>query len=272
MGIYDGVYLYCDIDGTLLSDLKEIPEINIRAIKRFTEEGGMFGLATGRSPHNLSNFPELLPLNAPSILDNGGILYDVKEREFKECTFIPRERSIELANKILEICPTASLQLYTKEAIYQGNISPNRWVDPLTIKENVPEIPCKAEEVPGEWIKMVLCVPEKKLDMILEQLDIEDMAKYYSLTRSGKIYYEIFCLGMNKGYGIASLRKKIPEIKKILAIGDYYNDLEMLAEVDVAGAPSSAVDEIKAIADYITCDNNQGAVADFLRIALGMEI
>ena len=87
MGTYDGIYLLADMDGTLLNDEKAIPEINMRALKKFTSEGGMFGMATGRSPHNLSFFADALPLTAPSILDNGGALYDVKNREYIECTY-----------------------------------------------------------------------------------------------------------------------------------------------------------------------------------------
>lgn len=272
MGIYNGIYLFSDMDGTLLNDEKTIPEINMRALKKFTSEGGMFGMATGRSPHNLSFFADALPLTAPSILDNGGVLYDVKNREYIECTYIPREKSIELVNRIIEIDPASSVQVYTCSARYQVNLSPQRIDDPLVAIEGIYEPLCKAEDIREEWIKIVLCLPEKQLEAVMDALDMESIRKDYSTVHSGKIYYEFLCPGMTKGNGIAALRKKGNNVKKILAIGDYYNDAEMLRLADVSAAPINAEEDIKAMVNYVTCDNNQGAVADFLRMALGMEI
>jgi len=272
MGIYDGIYLYSDMDGTLLDDDKNIPEVNIRALEKFTEAGGMFGMATGRSPHNLSFFPEALPLTAPSILDNGGVLYDVKNREYMECTYIPREKSIALVNRIMEIDPAASVQVYTRSARYQVNLSPQRIDDPLVALEGIYEPLCRAEDIPEEWIKIVLCLPEEQLKAMIEALDLDAIRKEYSTVHSGRIYFEFLCHGMTKGNGIAALRKNGKGVKKILAMGDYYNDAEMLRLADVSAAPVNAEEGVKAMVNYVTCDNNQGAVADFLRMALGMKI
>ncbi|MBQ3132189.1 MAG: Cof-type HAD-IIB family hydrolase [Clostridia bacterium] len=272
MGAYDGIYLFADMDGTLLNDQKTIPEVNLRALEKFTAEGGMFGMATGRSPHNLSFFPEVLPLTAPSILDNGGVLYDVKNREYMECTYIPREKSIGLVNRIIEIDPASSVQVYTCSARYQVNLDPQRIDDPLVALEGIYEPLCRAEDIREEWIKIVLCLPEEQLKVMLDTLDLNEIRKDYSTVHSGRIYFEFLCHGMTKGNGIAALRKNGNNVKKILAIGDYYNDAEMLRIADVSAAPVNAEEDIKAMVNYVTCDNNQGAVADFLHMALGMEI
>ena len=272
MGIYDGIYLYADMDGTLLNDEKTIPEANMRALEKFTQEGGMFGMATGRSPHNLSFFPDVLPLTAPSILDNGGVLYDAANGEYLECTYIPREKSVALVNRIIEMNPAASVQVYTQRARYQANLNPERVDDPLIAVEKIYEPLCRAEDIKEDWIKIVLCLQEDQLREVLDSLDMEDIRRVYSTVHSGKIYFEFLCHGMTKGNGIAALRKNGRNVKKILAIGDYYNDAEMLRQADVSAAPINAEDDIKVMVNYVTCDNNQGAVADFLRLALGMEI
>lgn len=272
MGLYDGIYLYADLDGTLLNDDKTIPEINLKALDAFVNEGGRFGIATGRSPHNLSFFPKVLPLNAPSILDNGGVLYDVPNKRYIETTYIPKEKSMALVRRILEINPLASVQMYTQEAIYQANPDTERWVDPLVAKEGITEHPCRPEDVKGEWIKIVLCLPKEQLDHVRTELDLGELEKDFSMVLSGKIYFEFLRHGMTKGSGISALREKEPSLKKILAIGDYYNDLEMLKQADVAAAPANGEEDIKAAARYVTCDNNKGAVADFLRMALGVQI
>ena len=42
-------YLYADMDGTLLTDTKDISDENVAAIKRYIDAGGKFAVATGRS-------------------------------------------------------------------------------------------------------------------------------------------------------------------------------------------------------------------------------
>ena len=44
MGVYDGYYLYSDMDGTLLDDDKRVSEENRAAIRSFVEQGGRFVL------------------------------------------------------------------------------------------------------------------------------------------------------------------------------------------------------------------------------------
>ena len=50
-------YLICtDCDGTLTYDIGKVSEKNVRAIKYFQSEGGLFTLATGRFPNHLEMF------------------------------------------------------------------------------------------------------------------------------------------------------------------------------------------------------------------------
>jgi len=44
-------------------------------------------------------------------------------------------------------------------------------------------------------------------------------------------------------------------------VGDYWNDLEMLQRADVACVPLNGAEEVKALAHYITPDNNHDAIA-----------
>ena len=46
---FQGMLLLSDMDGTILNDKKEISQENKDAVRYFTENGGYFSLATGRS-------------------------------------------------------------------------------------------------------------------------------------------------------------------------------------------------------------------------------
>ena len=49
-----------------------------------------------------------------------------------------------------------------------------------------------------------------------------------------------------------------------MAIGDYYNDMELLRTADISAAPANALPEVRETADHIVCSNNEGAVADLI--------
>ena len=69
----------------------------------------------------------------------------------------------------------------------------------------------------------------------------------------------------NKGNAVLKLAELlgIPE-KNIGAIGDYYNDIEMLSAADVAACPDDAIDEVKSLCKFIGSRAKDGAVADFI--------
>ena len=50
----------------------------------------------------------------------------------------------------------------------------------------------------------------------------------------------------------------------MFAIGDYYNDLEMIKIADVGAALAESPDEVKAVAKKVVCEAKNGAVAEFI--------
>ena len=78
--------------------------------------------------------------------------------------------------------------------------------------------------------------------------------------------FELTAPNVNKGSALVRLKRLLdPMPRQVVAIGDYLNDLEMLAEADIAAAPSSALPEVKARARIITQDHTQSAIADLVQ-------
>ena len=86
------------------------------------------------------------------------------------------------------------------------------------------------------------------------------------LTQSTEIYFEITHPHANKGLAIQHLTEDILNLKpeNVLAIGDNFNDREMLKYAGVGVAMGNAPAPIKAIADWVTDD----VEADRVRQAL----
>ncbi len=77
MGIFDGIALLSDMDGTLLNG-GILSREHVQALEYFTQNGGLFVPATGRAEDFLlQNYPEL-PLNSYCIVRNGTTIYDIE--------------------------------------------------------------------------------------------------------------------------------------------------------------------------------------------------
>ena len=81
MGIFDGVMILSDLDGTLLNNAK-LSEEHLNALRYFADNGGSFCPATGRNESFLfENFP-LLPIKDYCIVKNGTALYDCNQKKY----------------------------------------------------------------------------------------------------------------------------------------------------------------------------------------------
>ena len=75
-------YIFADVDGTLGIGGIGIPAKNRLAIRKYVEEGGSFGVCTGRSPDSVKGFIGDLPINTLSVVNGGCALYDFQKGEY----------------------------------------------------------------------------------------------------------------------------------------------------------------------------------------------
>ncbi len=75
-------------------------------------------------------------------------------------------------------------------------------------------------------------------------------------------FINIVAPGVSKGKALEVLASylSIP-LAEVVAIGDGANDISLLAKAGLAIAMENAVDELKAVADYITPDVEHNGVA-----------
>lgn len=268
MGAYDGYYLYCDLDGTLLDDEKRISAENREAILAFIRQGGRFGVATGRVPSIIGTVERDLPINAPCIFYNGAGLYDLSERRFLAMHPIDRERTERVAERLIELNGTTCVQIFTDTSIYE--INPDQRDDPQTVIEQIQTRNEPFDHVSGPLLKVLIAHTSPELDYLHTTLEQDGLFDGLAAFRTSNTYLECVAEGVNKGTTLTDVRSRCKDVKKILAIGDYNNDLEMVTLADIGGAPANAIDEVKAAADIVLdADNNHSCVARFLEAALG---
>lgn len=269
MGAFDGYFLYCDLDGTLFDDEKRVSDQNRSAIETFVSEGGRFGVATGRAPSIIGTIERELPVNAPCILLNGAGLYDLSQKRFLATHPVDRACLEQVAERVVAVRENACVQVFTENSIFETN--PNQRDDPQTLMEGLPVITTAMDQIQESALKLLIAHTSPNLDAIHAAVLEMDCIERFSVFRTADWYLEFVTAGVHKGTALLDVRSRCSNVKKILAIGDYNNDLEMVEFADIGGAPANAIDEVKAVADItLPQTNNESCVAAFLNRALGI--
>lgn len=263
MGIFDGILLASDLDGTLLNSSGEISQNNLDAIEFFKREGGLFAIVTGRMPYYAADIYRRARSNALLCCMNGGAVYDTERAEYLWHSTIS-DNVIELIRFVDKNFSKVGISINTYNAAYFCKENPImeffRRVAP------VPNLVCDYQAPPGPIAKIVFGVEsEEEISDLTRALSSHPLASEFTFLRSEKYLYEILPGGCNKGVGLLKLAEcsGIP-INRTIAIGDYDNDIEMIKTARVGIAVANARDELKAVADRITVSNDEHAIAKII--------
>ncbi|MEE0946452.1 MAG: HAD-IIB family hydrolase [Acutalibacteraceae bacterium] len=266
---FEKCLLASDIDGTLMEHDYISPR-NFSAIEYFVSQGGTFCLSTGRCTpaidHIVSQFKNL----THSIVYNGGMIYDyIKDKPVFENLLCEEDKGF--FKYLLENIPEMGVEVYCGRDIYLLN-------------HNVPcQVHCDYEHLKPKlvsyddisglnWNK-AMCMyyagfDESRIEKLINEYEFvdSDFTKA-AFELDGVRYrgYEQLPKGAHKGYGL----KKMGELLGIkegctFAIGDYFNDAEMLKQADISACPKDSPQEIKDIVDFVGCSCSDGTVADFI--------
>ncbi len=260
---FNGYMLVSDFDGTLINKSGKISNENIEAIEYFIENGGLFCGATGRTHLNVAPYKELLPVVAPWILFNGAGVYDFKKQSFIYEDQLDNTELIPLAKKVIVQIPHINTQVCTTKMLYLVN--PNGLPDKMMMEEGQEHESIDMDNIDTPWIKLMFQGSTRDLkaveEIVAEELNLETYRYFYS----GISYLEIMDKRVSKGSGLHALKEIIgDEIHHFCAIGDYYNDVEMLQEADISAVPDNAPDDIKKYATVVVNHHDDHAIKDFV--------
>lgn len=269
MGIFSGCILACDVDGTLIINGYINPR-NIEKIEYFINEGGNFSLSTGRSVKAVGHILESVKKISPSVVANGCMIYDYDNERILDEVCLPKSDYI-IAKKVMDMGLNVGVEVHAKTDIITlyttTETDDHQKYELLTDKKLSFEEACEYE-----WNKVIFLFDncddfEKVKCMISNEATCSSSFVETSATLYGRkrCYYEQVPIGVSKSTALDKLCD-ILNIKEgcKFAMGDYYNDLEMLKKADVSAVPIEAPDDIKACADFIAGTCEDGAVADFI--------
>ena len=253
-----------DIDGTLNNKLRKLPSRNEEAIKRFVSKGGRFTLASGRNPQSMKKHFKQFPIeDTPAIVINGAGLYDYSKEEMIYFSAMSDE-GMRLAIEAAKKFPAVDVIVVAKDMIYITGIG---WFGMFFVASgNLRHQHIKnIEDVPKEnWGKVIFSgIPYhiSKVKKHFESMKDPDL----TLMSSSVASFEILAANTHKGTALMKLAEILGiEKDHTGAIGDYFNDFDMLKTVGVPACCGQAPKELKEISEFVSCHCNNGAVADFL--------
>ena len=258
---YSNIILLSDMDGTLLDTDFKLSDKNKAAIEYFTSQGGRFGVATGRGVRNAALFlPEGL-VNFQSVFLNGSILYDFRTNQVMKANHLDRDNILPVVKKCLAEHPNIAIQVYTDMDGFF--ISGETLTDSFFVEDHMPygfaDVDTAAEH---EWAKILFSAQPEPLKWVEKNVAPLRENKIVDGVYSSKIYYEILPVGSNKGEMIKYISKNPDDI--IYAVGNYYNDAELIKKADIGIFTKNAPEDLKPLGAYVCADCDEDAIADVI--------
>lgn len=248
MGKFDGWLICSDLDGTFRN--KEDIKPNCEAVKYFTDNGGKFTFATGRTISHLEILEYNCLMNAPACICNGGGVYDYEKRE------LLYERYVDFS--VGEFVEAA--KAYTGEIplIYVYDSCKN---DGYCFHE---------EDVSTELFALkavkLICVFKNadEADKFKEYAKEQSLFKNCYIGKSWSFGVEFNSANSTKGDAIKFIKNCLGNIHTAVGIGDYENDIPLLTCADIGVAVGDALDCVKETADLIVKPHIQSSIEDLI--------
>ncbi|UJH92411.1 HAD family hydrolase [Antarcticibacterium sp. 1MA-6-2] len=257
--------VFSDIDGTLLNNKRELSPATIEAVKKL-ENKVPFVLISARMPAAMRHLQEELNISSlPIICYNGGLI--LADNEVMSTTEIP----LEIVEKLSNWNPfNCHLSLYHKDEWYVPQV--DQWTDREVNNTKVEPQVKKNYEVIKKWKKenkgahKIMAMGEvSHIDEIRDYLE-EQFPGQLHLYRSKDTYLEIAPKSISKFTAIELLLKEFYKLtpQDAVAIGDNYNDVEMLKNVGYGVAVGNAREECKEVAQTVCEKSIEDGVAKVL--------
>ena len=274
------ILLVSDYDNTMTGEMHLVPEENLCAVRKFTEKGGAFTIASGRGMREWYESFHEVPFNAPLILSNGAAIFDAKAKQaLYEAVLTDRQK--QLTKDLFRILPAGCCGLIEvgdksfipaeiyEQSLFKGFPGQEILTPPM-------------EEIPDGWSKVCFIQLPSKFNLqdkktfegngfdtaLVDQA--QKLAEEAGLSgiRSLPFVYEISPEGVDKGTSARRLQQLLGR-KLLAAVGDAPNDLALLHAADLCFVPKGSILESEGAVPenaILTVRCEEASIADVVKI------
>lgn len=272
--------LAIDVDGTLLTDHGHITVEVHDALRRAVDAGWEVAIASGRTYYAVKDIAVQLPFIRYAVLSNGASIMDLPREAVVHMETLPRDivrKAVDVMRSLGAIPALYDTNQFDQRVYYDtldGACEFFEWYvttdkrchrtdDVLALDIDVLQIGTIARkdiifavrEALSNDPPVVMALPfesevfgGKNHEFWFLQIVGENATKHASLRR------------LSADLGIPSGR--------LVAVGDNYNDAEMISRADVGAAMGNAPDEIKRLAKIVVGSNNHSGLSEVVEKVL----
>jgi Cof subfamily protein (haloacid dehalogenase superfamily) len=271
--------LAVDIDGTLLNPEFQISPADLRALRRAHTEGVEVIVVTGRRHTFAMSIVQQLGFDLWVISSNGAITRSLAGETFHR-DLLPAETCRKLCGAMREFRGNTVITFDTEsrgaivlERMDELSVSIQRWLEKnmqyidfvIPIERSVTTDPVQAmfcgsiERMHGALAKL----GDSRFDRTITVLRTEYPVRDLSIV-------DVLNHGCSKGHALERWAhyRGIPR-EQVMAIGDNYNDIEMLAFAGLPFIMGNASEELRRNGWTVTLPNDQNGVAAAIEQVLG---
>lgn len=234
--------IFFDIDGTLLTQDKELPISTKDAIYNLKEKGHTVGIATGRAPFMFEDLRKELDINTYVCYNGQYVVLDGK-------VLYTNPLNLTSIKKLTEIALSNEHPIvYMDHEDMKANVPEHKYIKDSfeVLKLNSPTYDPHYYDGRELYQTLLFCPDgeEKQYEQIFKDLDF---------VRALPFSVDVIPKGDSKAKGIEKITDKLgfPEERQY-AFGDGLNDIEMLSQIKNSVAMGNAEKVVKGAAKYVT--------------------
>lgn len=246
--------LILDLDGTTVPNQRDgVPSERVATAIRDVSSLLKVGVATGRPLQLARPILDKITCTGPCILNNGVQIYDPHTGKVLKQFALP-DQSLQ---RVLDVIADQGVKLFINTAQKM-------------------DIPYTGQEIEGTVLSVFMTGLEKSnAKSVIDAIGhINGITTHMiSSWEKEKVDVEISHVDASKQHGVVEVCRILDiSPQEIIAIGDSYNDFPLLMASGLKIAMGNAVDEVKAIADFIAPSvDNDGVAVVIEKLILDMQ-
>jgi Cof subfamily protein (haloacid dehalogenase superfamily) len=264
--------LVLDIDGTIAGPSNTVRQPVIDAIKTVQAQGIKVAIATGRMFRSARRFHQMVGSTLPLMAYQGAWIQDPASPTPERHWSVPQPLIAELLDFLEQPAwgKALSVHCYLNDQLYVRTLTPvsqayaeRSGIEPHAIGD--------LRDLPAAPTKLLALGDSADL---IQQLLVALQRRYSPtelyLTTSVETFLEATNPDANKGNAVRYVAEELLGLQpeNVMAIGDNFNDVEMLQYAGIGVAMGDAPDPVKAVAQWVApsveADGVVAAIARFL--------
>lgn len=245
-----------DMDGTLLDENGHLPPGFTDVLDRLIAKDIKLVAASGRPYYTLQTNFGPIGRHLSFICENGALVVDNNKVIYESA--IDKNLVFEVVNAAKEIEGNA-LVLCSVNCAYIENCSEEHLTEIKKYYTNIEHVD-DLRNVTDDIVKVTICNLNNSLEN-LNNVFKPTFGDRLNVVGSGEIWIDISNKGANKGVALKNLMETYNiSREETMVLGDYYNDIEMLAQAEYSFVMENAPEDMKQYGKYIAASNVEHGV------------